>query len=149
MKKFSRKIAAAAALAITVSSCMTGCFNNTGSGSGSGSSGGNSETVLRVGYTQEPSSFDPADFTIVAATLTGYDCYDTLLNFSHDGTTVEPALAESWEQVDDTTYTYKIRQGVKFSDGNEMTMDDVLYSLNRVTEDNYYMSYLFANVDSF
>lgn len=31
MKKFSRKIAAAAALAITVSSCMTGCFNNTGS----------------------------------------------------------------------------------------------------------------------
>ena len=112
-------------------------------------SGGNSETVLRVGYTQEPSSFDPADFTIVAATLTGYDCYDTLLNFSHDGTTVEPALAESWEQVDDTTYTYKIRQGVKFSDGNEMTMDDVLYSLNRVTEDNYYMSYLFANVDSF
>ncbi len=58
-------------------------------------------------------------------------------------------LAESWEQVDDTTYTYKIRQGVKFSDGNEMTMDDVLYSLNRVTEDNYYMSYLFANVDSF
>lgn len=149
MKKFSRKIAAAAALAITVSSCMTGCFNNTGSGSGSGSSGGNSETVLRVGYTQEPSSFDPADFTIVAATLTGYDCYDTLLNFSHDGTKVEPALAESWEQVDDTTYTYKIRQGVKFSDGNEMTMDDVLYSLNRVTEDNYYMSYLFANVDSF
>lgn len=118
MKKFSRKIAAAAALAITVSSCMTGCFNNTGSGSGSGSSGGNSETVLRVGYTQEPSSFDPA-------------------------------LAESWEQVDDTTYTYKIGQGVKFSDGNEMTMDDVLYSLNRVTEDNYYMSYLFANVDSF
>lgn len=89
---------------------MTGCFNNTGSGSGSGSSGGNSETVLRVGYTQEPSSFDPADFTIVAATLTGYDCYDTLLNFSHDGTKVEPALAESWEKVDDTTYTYKIRQ---------------------------------------
>ena len=43
--------------------------------------------------------------------------------------------AESWEQVDDTTYTYKIRQGVKFSDGNEMTMYDVLYSLNRVTED--------------
>ena len=62
---------------------------------------------------------------------------------------LKPALAESWKQVDDTTYTYKIRQGVKFSDGNEMTMDDVLYSLNRVTEDNYYMSYLFANVDSF
>ncbi len=148
MKKFSRKIAAAAALTITVSSCMTGCFNNTGSNSGSGSSDG-SETVLRVGYTQEPSSFDPADFTIVAAALTGYDCYDTLLNFSQDGTTVEPALAESWEQADDTTYIYKIRQGVKFSDGNEMTMDDVLYSLNRVTDDNYYMSYLFANVDSF
>ena len=72
MKKFSRKIAAAAALAITVSSCMTGCFNNTGSGSGSGSSGGGLETVLRVGYTQEPSSFDPADFTIVMTAMTRF-----------------------------------------------------------------------------
>lgn len=149
MKKFSRKIAAATALIITAAYCMTGCFNNTESTTDSGSSGGSSETVLKVGYTQEPSSFDPADFNVVASVMTGYDCYDTLLNFSKDGTTVEPGLAESWEQVDDTTYTYKIRQGVKFSDGSEMTMDDVLYSMNRVTSDNYFLSYLFANVDSF
>lgn len=148
MKKIERKIAAAAALAMAFSGCMTGCFSNTDTAS---DTNGKTEkgTVLKVGYTQEPSSFDPADFTLVASVMTGYDCYDTLLNFSQDGTSLEPGLAESWEQVDETTYTYKIREGVKFSDGNDLTMEDVLYSLNRVTEKQYYMGYLFSNVESF
>ena len=153
MKLFSKKTVAAVAAVLTLTSLMTGCFSNTETNSTTNGSGGSSssgdENVLKVGYTQEPSSFDPADFTLIASALTGYDCYDTLLNFSADGTTVEPGLAESWEQVDDTTYTYKIRSGVKFADGKEMTMDDVIYSLNRVTDKSYYMGYLFANVDSF
>lgn len=97
----------------------------------------------------QPVSFDPADANLVVNEYTEYDCYDTLLDFNQDGTDVVPALAESWEQVDDLTYTYKIREGVKFSDGSDLTMDDVLYSLNRVREDAYGMSYLFEHVDSF
>jgi peptide/nickel transport system substrate-binding protein len=40
-----------------------------------------------------------------------------------------PGLAESWEAVDDVTYVYKLRQGVLFHDGKEMTAEDVKYSL--------------------
>lgn len=150
---FRRIAAFAAAMSMA---CMAAGCSNTGTTAEStadtqAASGETAETekVLKVGYTREPSSFDPADFTSVASCLAGYDCYDTLLDFTADGTDVEPALAESWEQVDDVTYKYKIREGVKFADGNELTMEDVLYSLNRVKEESYYMSYLFASVESF
>jgi peptide/nickel transport system substrate-binding protein len=42
----------------------------------------------------------------------------------------QPALAESMQIVDDKTYIYKLRQGVKFHDGSEMTADDVKYSID-------------------
>lgn len=42
-----------------------------------------------------------------------------------------PELAESITQLDDTTWEFTIRQGVKFHDGSEMTAEDVAYSINR------------------
>jgi peptide/nickel transport system substrate-binding protein len=46
---------------------------------------------------------------------------------------VAPSLAESWEiSPDGTVYTFTIKQGVKFHDGSPMTMDDVVFSLERV-----------------
>lgn len=144
-KEFGKKIMTAALVVATVVG-MTACGPNRNGSANAGEAG---NAVLKVGYNSEPASFDPADFTTVASLFAGYDCYDTLLNFTADGTDVEPAIADSWEKVDGLTYTYHIRDGVKFSDGNDMTMEDVLYSLNRVTDRGYYMSYLFACVDSF
>ncbi len=45
---------------------------------------------------------------------------------------VTPALAESWKQVDPTTIEFKLRQGVKFQDGTDLTADDVKFSLDRL-----------------
>jgi peptide/nickel transport system substrate-binding protein len=42
----------------------------------------------------------------------------------------QPALAESMQIVDDKTYVFKLRQGVKFHDGSEVTADDVKYSID-------------------
>ena len=47
---------------------------------------------------------------------------------------LEPWLAQSWKQVNPTTYVYNIRHGVKFSDGNELTAADVAFSLNYYRE---------------
>lgn len=115
----------------------------------SGGAGGQSTFGIRL--TADPPSSDPKDFNSTTASLSFYNCYDTLLDFSADGTELEPALAESWEQKDDTTYVYKIRQGIKFSDGSDLTMEDVKFSLDRIKNPDTAasMSYLFDRVESF
>ena len=45
---------------------------------------------------------------------------------------VEPALAESWEQPNSTTWRFHLRHDVKFHDGTPFNADDVVFSYNRV-----------------
>lgn len=54
--------------------------------------------------------------------------YDSLLAYDKD-LNVVPALAESWKNVDENTWEFKLREGVKFHDGTELKAEDVVYSL--------------------
>jgi peptide/nickel transport system substrate-binding protein len=62
--------------------------------------------------------------------------YNTLLRvdpFDKSGTKPAPSLAESWtESKDGKTYTFKIRRGVKFHDGSEMTSKDIKASYDKI-----------------
>jgi peptide/nickel transport system substrate-binding protein len=71
--------------------------------------------------------------------------YEGLYAVGYDKEIV-PRLAESWEQVDSTHYIFKIRQGVKFHDGNVLTAKDVLFSFKLMQEDTNYSQYV-INVD--
>jgi ABC-type transport system substrate-binding protein len=90
---------------------------------------------LVVAYKDDLATLDPA---------VGYDwtnwpaeklVFDGLLDYDN-GTTLMPRLAESMPTVnaDATVYTFKLRKGVKFSNGRELTADDVIYSLTRVLD---------------
>src|SRR3989440_9782535 len=46
-----------------------------------------------------------------------------------------PKLAESWQRVNDTTWRFKLRAGVKFHDGTPFTADDVVFSYERARAD--------------
>jgi len=62
-----------------------------------------------------------------------------------------PELAKSWNQVDDLTYVYDVRDDIVFSDGTKMTMDDVLFSFERSRdpEGGTYFADFFSDVESF
>ena len=83
----------------------------------------------------EPTSVDPAfDYDFVSGLATS-SITEPLLIFCKQDTALCPNLAESWTvSPDGLTYTLKIRQGVKFHDGTPMTVDDVVYSLNRIRD---------------
>lgn len=61
--------------------------------------------------------------------------FDPLLDYD-DSTNLVPRLAESMPEIseDATTYTFKLRQGVKFHNGREVKADDVVYTLTRVLD---------------
>jgi peptide/nickel transport system substrate-binding protein len=59
--------------------------------------------------------------------------YDSLLEWD-ENLQIQPAIAESYEAPDDTTYLFHIRPGVRFHNGNEVTAADVKYSLDMATD---------------
>lgn len=63
---------------------------------------------------------------------------------------IVPYLAESWTQPDAQTYVFTLRDDVTFWDGSPMTMDDVMYWMNRIMRDDrsIFQGY-FADVESF
>jgi peptide/nickel transport system substrate-binding protein len=62
--------------------------------------------------------------------------YDQLIKVGNDGVSLAPGLAEKWDtSTDGLTYTFHIRPSVKFSNGTDMTTDDIIWSLQRAKAD--------------
>src|SRR6187402_1587060 len=90
--------------------------------------------AITITYKDDVATLDPA---------IGYDwqnwsmiksLFDGLMDYEPGTTNLKPDLAESYEIAPDgKTFTFKLRHGVKFHNGREMTADDEKYSLDRVT----------------
>ena len=80
----------------------------------------------------EPPGLDPtAGAASAIAEITHYNIYETLTKINVDGT-VTPLLAESWEVSPDLrTYTFKLRKGVKFSNGEPFNAQTVVFAFKR------------------
>lgn len=90
-----------------------------------GLGGGESTDALDPGLADGPVSFN-----------VNRQWGDTIVNVS-PSKEVEPRLAESFAPNDDSTvWTFKIRKGVKFHDGSEMTVDDVVATFKRHSDEN-------------
>jgi peptide/nickel transport system substrate-binding protein len=76
--------------------------------------------------------------------------YDTLLQPSQDGKSVEPGLASEYKTADDgLSLTLKLRPGIKFADGSPLTVDDVKWSLDRARDPkNGTWNFTLESVDS-
>jgi peptide/nickel transport system substrate-binding protein len=85
---------------------------------------------LKIGLAADVSSLDPHYLNIAPNISLASHLFDTLVLVDADGKLI-PGLAASWRAVDDTTWEFTLRRGVRFHDGSEMTADDVLFSLDR------------------
>jgi peptide/nickel transport system substrate-binding protein len=86
---------------------------------------------LRIAMAADVTSIDPHFFNLFPNNNIAEHIFDKLVQMDPDSHMI-PGLAVSWKPVDETTWEYKLRKGVKFHDGSELTAEDVVFSLDRV-----------------
>jgi peptide/nickel transport system substrate-binding protein len=73
-----------------------------------------------------------------------------LVTFDTSTLKVIPQLASSWKMADDTTYVYQVRSDIVFSDGTPVTMEDVIFSLERIRnpDTGSYLEWMYEKVSA-
>ena len=88
--------------------------------------------VLRYVMSGEPETLDPNMNNYASSSNVLLNLFTGLYQYSADGSGVEPACAESYTVSDDgLTYTFKLKEGLKWSDGSPLTAADFEYSWKR------------------
>ena len=86
---------------------------------------------VTVGIAQDLDSLDPHKAVNAGTSEVLFNIFEGLMKASPDGGVI-PAVASDYEMSEDgKVYTFTLREGVKFHNGNEVTLEDVLYSLER------------------
>ena len=120
------------ALLATLALSLAGC----GGGSSTSGSSTSSSNILKYGLSGIEGNFSPF---ISSNTYDTYVCsliFEPLVTVDASGEYV-PYLAD-WELSDDKlTYTFTLKDGIKFSDGTDMTAEDVAYSYSVPAEEDY------------
>lgn len=144
MDQFYRKIMCALLAGSLAAGLLTGCGKSAGekadtedtAASGENSAldktGGDGGEIT-IGVTSFADTLEPTE-QYFSWVVSRYGVGETLVRFDENGEIV-PCLAESWEiSEDQLTWTFKIREGVKFSNGDDMTPELVKASLERTFE---------------
>ena len=95
--------------------------------------GAQPKDTLTVALVAHAPTLDPHMHFERVGILVNINMFDSLL---HRNTKLEyePGLATSWKPLNDTTWEFKLRKGVKFHNGDPLTAEDVKFSFDRVTE---------------
>ncbi|MBO8171451.1 MAG: ABC transporter substrate-binding protein [Bacillaceae bacterium] len=132
---------------LAMSMALVGCGSTEESSTPaeSGQQEGNSETetgstgenegqggTMVFGRGADSKSLDPSQVTDGESLAVTKNIFDTLLDYKGQTTQVEPALATEWENSEDgLTWTFKLREGVKFHDGTDFNADAVVFNFER------------------
>ena len=110
-----------------------------------------SDTLI-FAQASDPRSLDPALADDGESTKINTNIYEGLVKYADDSTEIVPCLAESWDVSDDgLSYTFHLRQGVKFHDGTDFNAEAVKINYDRqlpgnATENMSYAGFIFGSV---
>lgn len=93
--------------------------------------GAASAQTLTMGVRGGPESMDPHFSALGSHAEAAKHIFDTLV-WSGTDLQIEPGLATSWTAIDDDTWEFKLREGVKFHDGSDFDAEDVKFSIERI-----------------
>lgn len=135
-----KKVFAALLATAMVGTMLAGCGTP---GSKSGGDGGNSdEKVFRYSTSTEPTTLDPTKSNSIPDNEVQHALTESLVR--NTGGEVYPGVAESWEVSEDgLTYTFHLNPDAKWSDGEQITAQDFVYSWQRLMNPDTAAPYAF------
>lgn len=108
---------------------VTGCSNN----SSSSNENGKKELVYGTGVYATTGSLDPAEANYNGWFTLRYGVGETLFKVNDDGK-IDPWLVDEYKNINDTTWELTIKDGIKFSNGKEVTAKEVKASIDRILD---------------
>src|ERR1700679_3240273 len=104
-----------------------------------GASANKADDTLRVAVTDWWGTLDPYQFPLDEAAVFYQTVYETLVSFDERKQEYVPRLAKSWKRIDDRTIEFELRDDVTFHNGDKMTADDVVSTVNYAIDPKYPM----------
>lgn len=102
--------------------------NTTAAGAGAIKTGG----TLKIG-TEPATNLDPHFSTSIPDILLNHQIYDWFVEIDSKNAAA-PGLAVKWDSADGKVWNFEVRSGVKFSNGADLTADDIVYTFNRLRD---------------
>ena len=147
INKKVRLLSVLIACVMLLAACGGGAANNGANNKNAESQTASSESggtkILRTNNKTEPGSLDPAIIKGTHESFVVYHAFEGLMRYDENDKLV-PAQAESYEVSDDgMTYTFKLRDGLKWSNGDPLTAKDFEYAWKRVIDPKLASDYSF------
>ncbi len=119
---------------------ISGCTTTSKPTTGSTGDQADAKKTLTISVGPDLMTWDIHDHTTTTTEAIHVNVFDYLLMRDSEGE-IQPHLAKSWKKVDDVTYEFELNEGVKFHNGEDLTSDDVKFTLERVAKDEKLRSY--------
>ena len=126
-------IAGGAALAIVLTGCQSQRDSGDPATSDSAAPASDVDSTFVFGASSDPSGLDPAFASDGETFRISRQMFEGLVSAKPGTTEIEPLLATEWKASEDgKSYTFTLREGVKFSDGTDFNADAVIWNLERI-----------------
>ncbi|EGL82837.1 ABC-type transporter, periplasmic subunit [Caldalkalibacillus thermarum TA2.A1] len=142
--KFNRKWLWLAVLVLTVGTVLAACGggeepapeDTEGQGEEQAAETPAAGGDLKIAMNSDAVSLDPHGSNDVPSSNVANNIYETLV-YQDENLEIQPLLAESWEQIDDTTWHFKLREDVTFTDGTPFNAEAVKVNLERILDPEF------------